>query len=292
MPEIRKIKRKDLDTDKYSRALNASLNYRIYAEHWYLDILTNQKWECLVYNDYEVIMPIPLQYKFRFKFVLQPLYCQQLGVFYSKEIDEDLFKRFEKLLHKYRVRAYHFNEENNVYTPEGKERVNYLLSLNKPYPDIFENFERDRKKDIRRNSKKGFKVIEKPEIEKFLELLKTDYSELVAKINLIKMRNLIEVLIEKESLFSYTLMNSDSKIISTCLLAKSNKRLILLFSVRNKKLESKGSFAFLMNYVIEQNSAKNLILDFEGSMIEGIANFNKSLGAEPNKFSSFSNFRK
>ncbi|MFV0305779.1 MAG: hypothetical protein ACK5IC_09905, partial [Moheibacter sp.] len=104
MSKLQKIKRKNLDVKKYSKAINEALNYRIYAEYWYLDVLTKEKWECWVYGDYDVVMPIPLQYKFRIKFVLQPIFCQQLGVFYKEEIPDELFKAFEKKLHKYRVR--------------------------------------------------------------------------------------------------------------------------------------------------------------------------------------------
>ncbi len=292
MSKIQQIKRKDLNLEKYSETLQNALNYRIYAEYWYLDVLTNEKWECLVYGDYEVVMPIPLQYKFGFKFVIQPLYCQQLGVFYQNEISKELFDEFKKSLHEYRVRAYNFNEENTkIFQPAGELRPNYLLGLEKDYSEILEKFERDRKKDIRRNQKHEFNFSNDFQIDKYFELLKSEYPDLAKSIDLVKMRKLIETLIKQNKLKSYTLLNDESKVISICLFAESAERIILLFSARDKELETKGAFAYLLNYVIETSSAQNLILDFEGSMIEGIAKFNSSFGAEPSYYTAFSNFK-
>lgn len=293
MTKIQKIKRKDLDLKKYSNAIQTALNYRIYAEYWYLDTVTNGKWECLVYGDYEAIMPIPLQTKFGFKFVIQPLFCQQLGVFYKQKISKELFKEFENRLHKYRVRVYSFNEENvESFQPEGDDRVNYLLNLNRPYEEIFEGFEKDRKKDIRRNQKLNFSFSEELQTDKFFELLKTEYENLAVRLDLKMMRNLIEILEKNNSLLFFSLINPESRLTSICMFAKSGNRLITLFSARDKAIEAKGANPFLRNYVIEKFSQTEMIIDFEGSMIPGIAGFNRSFGAKPNIYRSFSNFSK
>lgn len=290
MAQIKKVKRKDLDIEKYSNALNTSINYRVYAEHWYLDVLTDEKWECLVYGDYEVIMPIPLQYKLGVKFVLQPIYCQQLGVFYKEPISEELFKHFKEKLYKYRVRVYHFNEENvSKFEIKGASRVNHLLDLNHDFSEIFKNFERDRKKDFRRNEKLNLKIIEELNIDEFFEIYKLEYKELgkVAKED--RIRLVIEKLMEKNQFRAFTLKNAENKTIAISFFIISKHRMILLYSVRNKSIETKGAFAYLMSSIIEKFSKKNLILDFEGSNLKGIADFNESFGAKKHYYISYSN---
>src|SRR5690606_22114451 len=171
MAKLHKINRKDLDLEKYSKALRGALNYRVYAEYWYLDVLTQEKWECWIYGDYEVIMPIPLQYKFGLTFVLQPIYCQQLGVFYKEEISEGLFLEFEKKLQKYRVRAYHFNEENTErFTPKGKKGVNQILNSNRPYEDMFKEYRKGRKSDINVAKKANLNLIKELNIDELIAL--------------------------------------------------------------------------------------------------------------------------
>lgn len=292
MPALRKIKRKDLDINKYSEALNSAVNYRIYAEYWYLDILTNRKWECLVFGDYRVIMPLPLQFKFGFKFVLQPLYCQQLGVFYKNEISEKLFRDFERKLHQMRVRSYHFNEENTVrYNPEGEKRINYLLNLNQTYERLFEGFRKDRKKDFRRNNSSGFEVVEYADVDLFFSLLRKDYKHLIKTMNHNFTKAFFKAMLEKEFLKSFVLLNENKEPVCCCLLTFSKSRIILHFSARDKEKETKGTFAYLLIHIIKKFSEKKLFLDFEGSSISGIADFNKSFGAEEEEFCFYSNFK-
>ena len=289
MPEIRKIKRKDLDLEKYSKAINEALNYRIYAEYWYLDILTNEKWECWVYGNYEVIMPVPLQYKFGFKFVLQPIYCQQLGVFYKEEISDELFTQFEKELHKYRVRAYHFNEENTErYKPEGERRVNYILDLNRPYEDIFKSYRKDRKRNIIKAGKSNYVLTEPNNLEQFLELSRNYYQSMYLKF-VKNNTNIFEGLLKRKKLLQY-LVTVNNEPNNHRIFIISQNRVYIIASSRNKNNKIDFS-SFLINSVIQKFSNKELVLDFEGSMIKGIANFNESFGSIKRYYASYSNFR-
>ena len=289
MSQLRKIKRKDLDVDKYSKALNDALNYRIYAEHWYLDVLTNEKWECLVFGDYEVIMPIPLQFKFGFKFVLQPIYCQQLGVFYEKEISDELFKEFERKLHSYRVRAYHFNEENTErYNPEGEKKVNYVLDLNRPYEEIYNSYRKDRKKNLAKSSILNFTFNKSEDFHYLFKFIDKEYNHLYKFIK--GKETLFNVLDEKGHLLSYSIsMNQEMSNIRIFVCSKN--RIILIGSARNKSNKSKSEFSsYLLDSVVQEFAETTKLIDFEGSNVTGIADFNRSFGASKVIYKKFSNF--
>lgn len=293
MSKLTKIKRKNLEVDKYSRALRAAVNYRVYAEVWYLDVLTDKKWECWVYGDYEVIMPIPIQKKFGIKMVAQPIYCQQLGVFYRQEIPEELFRNFEGKLHQYLVRAYHFNEENTeTYQPKGTIRFNYLLSLQPSFEVLNEGFERDRKKDIRRNQKLGWRLDKEARLMDYLDLLKTDYADLVDQVEVEYTQACFEEAIKNQALGFYSLFDEQDRICSTCLFLESRNRKILIASARNKSFEKKGMQAYMLSLFMEEMAGTKTWLDFEGSMIKGIADYNKSFGAIPKAYTAFKNLPK
>ena len=290
MFQLQKIKRKDLDIKKYSKAIEKALNYRIYAEYWYLDVLTDEKWECWICGDYEVIMPIPLQYKFGIKFVLQPFYCQQLGVFYQNEIPDGLFKKFEEKLHQYKVRVYHFNEENTErYHPKGEKRVNHLLSLQRDYEEIQKKFRKDRLKDIRRNNKLNLILKEEFDFDLFFELRRKEYTELESISDLNLTKKFIKALLDSGKYLGYTLYNEQEQPLASCLFSQSKSRVILQFSARNKSIEPRGAATFMRSFIIEKLSNQGLFLDFEGSSIPGIADFNESLGAEKHYFTRFIN---
>ena len=279
MSELQKIKRKNLDLEKYSNCLNSSLNYRIYAEYWYLDLLTNEKWECWVYGDYEVIMPIPLQFKFGFKFVLQPIYCQQLGVFYKEEIPDELFREFEKKLHKYFVRSYHFNEENtDRYNPKGEKRVNYVLGLNRPYEEVFANYSKHRRKDIRKSERLGIKAVKRKDVTHFIKLKRTNYEHLSRFIDERSLTMLLNKMMENGKLIVYNIHDNSGKLIASQVFMVSDDRIICMGFARNKEIENHNASAFAKDYLIQKFSNSNYFLDFEGSMHPDIAKFMEGFG--------------
>jgi|SRR5690606_3549769 len=293
MPKLQKIKRKNLDLEKYSNALNKSLNYRIYAEHWYLDLLTNEKWECWVYGDYEVIMPVPLQFKFGFKFVLQPIYCQQLGVFYREEISDELFKEFEKKLHKYFVRSYHFNEENTErYNPKGEKRVNYVLGLNRPYEEVFANYSKHRRKDIRKSERLGIKAVKTEDVTHFIKLKRTNYEHLSRFIDEKSLTIFLNEIMENGKLIVYNIYDNPGKLIASQIFTVSANRIICIGFARNKEIENHNASAFAKDYLIQKFSNSNYFLDFEGSMHPDIAKFMEGFGSEKKYYTVFDSYKK
>ena len=291
MSQLQKIKRKNLDLDKYSRALNDSINYRIYAEYWYLDILTNEKWECWVYGDYEVIMPIPLQYKLGLKFVLQPIYCQQLGVFYKEEISEELFREFEKKLHKYRVRAYHFNEENTErFEPEGVKRVNHVLDLDLEYEQLRKNYNRNRRRKLN-TLPKDFSLIDTDDYSVFFTLRTAHYPELDDKRKKEILKRIFAISLSKGKMILKSISDANQETFALVLYIISGKRLIQLAAVRDKNIQDIGFFTLILDKVILENSDSEKKIDFGGSMMEGVAMYNESFGAKKNLYTKFSNFR-
>lgn len=291
MHKLQKIKRKDLNVEKYSKALNKALNYRIYAEVWYLDILTDGKWECWIFGDYEVVMPVPLQFKFGIKFVIMPIYCQQLGVFYKEEISDELFKEFERKIHKYRVRSYCFNEENTErYNPKGEKRVNYILDLNRSYEEIFDDYSRNKRRDIRKSERLGTTVQESADLQKFIDLYHENYPHLISSFTAKRFLGLLNLILEKKCLILYEIMNEKNQIIAMQLLINTQNRIIYLGFARNKTTENHNSASRVMDFFIKKNASKNLILDFEGSVNPKIAHFMKGFGVSNKFYSKYLNF--
>ncbi len=81
---IRYIKYEDIDKDQWDDCISHSFNGNIYAYSWYLDVVAEQ-WDALIENDYERVFPLTWKKQFGVKFLYQPFFTQQLGVF-SKNI--------------------------------------------------------------------------------------------------------------------------------------------------------------------------------------------------------------
>ncbi len=290
MFQLQKIKRKNLDTDKYSQALNDSLNYRIYAETWYLDILTNEKWECWIYGDYEVIMPVPLQFKFGFKFVLQPIFCQQLGVFYKEEISDELFGVFEKKLHKYQVRSYCFNEENTErYNPDGEKKVNHVLDLSLPYEILRKNYNRNRRRKLI-GLPENYHLLLSESVDDFIQHFKIEYPFLAKKDWADKISMIMKQAFQKQIGYQCRVEDNHSDLVAALFYIKKNNRIFQLGATRAKSNNDAGFFTLIIDHTIHLfSNSENFYFDFEGSSIPGVAQFNESFGAQKNYFTNYSN---
>lgn len=291
MYKLQKIKRKNLDVEKYSNALNNSLNYRIYAEHWYLDILTNKQWECWIYGDYEVIMPVPLQYKFGIKFVIQPTYCQQLGVFYKEKISEGLFREFENKLHKYRVRSYSFNEENTErYNPKGDKKVNYILDLSLSFDELRKNLSKSSKWNLKQFEKSKFEVNQDEDLNSLVSFKKNQSSFKIKTKTFENLSNTLNSLSANNLLLSKSVKENNSLIAYACFIYSKN-RIIYINSSSDEKGKKICAPTGILIDVMKTHLQKGYLLDFEGSSIPNLSSFFRGFGASEKFYTNFSNFR-
>ncbi|HCC95439.1 MAG TPA: hypothetical protein DEQ26_14170 [Flavobacteriaceae bacterium] len=286
---IKRVSRKKLDVNKYTECLNKSVNYRIYAEVFYLDALIENNWDCYVLNDYEAIMPLPFVKKFGFKFIVQPIYCQQLGVFHQENFSKETFQLFEKKLHRNLVRAYAFNEENTeMFEPKGERKVNYILDLNKDYENILKNYSSNRRKELRRTSKMGLIINDVNHLENF-QSLKKQY-EYINLHKLDKKYTLIfENLLHKNHLKIFDIYTKEKVLLGSQVILFSSNRIICFSFARNKKEDKHNTSAYILDFIIKQHSNSSLIFDFEGSMVPSIAKFMQDFGSTGKKYTNYSN---
>ncbi len=279
---IRKVLYKDIDFEKYEQCIQASYNYKVYAEAWYLNIHTANQWDCIVFNDYEAVMPLPYIKKFGIKVISQPIYCQQLGIFSFKVINAYIFNQFVSIITGMKILSYQFNEENNLYNIS-QLKNNFLLDLNQSYEVLRSHYRRDRKKDIQRISKLNLEINSEIDVEIFLDELNSKYPSFSKYYKEEWFRKLLIELIDR-GLYTFYELKDKGVIISSIFVVHSKSRRILLLSSRSEDSKYKGAFAFLVNYFIQKNSNTDLVLDFEGSMLSSIADFNESFGSRMIKY--------
>ena len=90
---IHYVKREDLEVAKYNDCIENSIQSRIYAFSWYLDIVADN-WDVLVLNDYEAVMPVPFRRKFGVNYVYPPFWLLELRSFCKKENIKRISFRF------------------------------------------------------------------------------------------------------------------------------------------------------------------------------------------------------
>lgn len=93
--KIIRVHHADINKEKWDRCIDNAVNGLIYGYSYYLDIMSPD-WDALIMGDYEIVMPLTWNRKFGITYLRQPAFTQQLGIFASLFIKDDLTKAFLK----------------------------------------------------------------------------------------------------------------------------------------------------------------------------------------------------
>ena len=283
---IRFVKRNQIDEEKYNNCISKSLQSRVYAYSWYLDVVADN-WGVLVQNDYEAVMPLPFQKKFLILYITQPFFTQQLGVFSKQEISEELLRLFLKNIpRKFLKIALQFNSQNKYTSHKIIQKNNYILSLNSEYKTLYKNFSKGRKHAIQQGLKHEYDI-EEIQFSELLKLSEQHYSfEEIPDKEFDKLIKLVEVLQSKNNVKIIGVKRNQILIGGSVFIIDIH-RIIYLFSAVSKTGKENQVASLLLNNIIETHANTNKTLDFEGSMTPSIASFFKSFGASPEAYFLF-----
>jgi hypothetical protein len=273
--KIRHLAHTEINFEHWDRCIQNAANSLVYAESWFLN-LVSPKWEALVSENYEYVMPLPVKRKYGIPFLVQPPLTQQLGVFSSHKIEEDIVTQF---IQKIPYHSYHlnFNEQNPCN--KGVQHPNFVLNLFRDYNTIAATYSTNTKRNVKKAQQTEMYVSKNVDIEQFLSF----YFSAVdsnAKPNESLTTNLVKSGFIKEKLYTYGAFTAENELISILCLLRSKKRLVYLLAASNKKGKDLAAMYLIVNQVIQDFEGSDCILDFEGSKVEGIARFYQGFGAE------------
>jgi hypothetical protein len=266
----------NLDIKKYDNCIANSSNARIYAFSWYLNCVSDN-WDVLVYNDYEAVMPLPIRKKYGINYIYLPPWVQQLGVFSENEIESVLICKFIKKIPKKNVLIdYYFNSQNRFSSNSVNNRINFILPLNKSFETIKKNYNKNRKR-ITGKDIINYSIDKKGDKNDFLTLYKNQIKNYnTQKDSITKLQYLISV---SNGFVNIWNVYKNDKIVAGLVWLKDEKRVTYLVPVATIDAKKDNIPAFIVNELIKEHQCTDYILDFEGSMVEGIAQFYKSFGA-------------
>lgn len=285
MSQLRYIKYDDIDFLKWERTIAEAANSRIYANEWHLG-RTAANWDAIVYGDYEYVMPVPVRSKMGIRYAYQPLYSQQLGIFPSPETD--LAKKFYRFLYQnFWYADLYLNsqcrpvEENNlVFTP----RQNYLLSLQQSYEEISAKYSKNTRRNLAKAMQQNLHLMTGIRLEEYMEFKTLNPVPGVKKETVQNLKSLIAYGQFKGTGEIYGVYSSQNELCAAAYLCRWKERVVFLNAASNEKGKDMGAMALLINRFIEENAESQLVLDFEGSVIPGVARFYAGFGATPETY--------
>jgi len=282
---IRLLKNSDIDLVKYDQCVTESSQCIVYALSWYLNC-TSDDWSCLVYEDYQAVMPISYLKTKRnlyLKKVHQPTYSQQLGIFSRSSLSQAELGDFAMKFLDLSPKSYSFNSGNTALLDlenfKLSERTNYELKLDRPYSEIKENYSKNLSRNIKKALNGELKIQGELDIEAYIDLKKSAAEHLIKAVHFKVLRNLI-IQAQSRGMAQIYGVYQSSQLIAAAVCLIAGGRVIHLSSVSNKDGKSLGATPFLFDFIIQDYASSPLIFDFEGSMLEGVARFFKSFGSE------------
>ena len=280
------IKNKDIDYNLWDNCILKSKNQLIYAYSWYLDIVSPD-WEALITREYEFIMPLPVKTRYGIPYLAQPILTQQLGVFSKQEINESIVYNFIKEIPYF---SYELNLNEYNFFSKALILPNYTLNLNQTYNQVNSLYSKNTQRNIHKATKLNLRIQKKLDKEIFLSFYFSVEKNFLSPKQPI-LENLINKGILNDALTIYGVYSVYNKLIAGLCLLKSSNKLTYLLPVSSEDGKKSSAMFLMIDYLIKENAGKEIILDFEGSKIEGIARLYKGFGAKDHPYFKLKRFR-
>ncbi len=288
---IKYVAHKHINKSKWDEAVAASLNSYIYALSWYLDIVTGNSWDALIKDDYEMVMPLPFSEKLGIKYIHQPVFTQQLGIFYKSTCSNfDIIEFLRAIPPKFRLIEQNFNKFLYGRLPRQyvvKQNINYELEITGDYSKIYSAYSTNNKRNIKKAGKNNLKFVNYVKPETLVDLFKQNKGKQIKAFDEDDYRKLIRLaymLMHKGKAIIAGATNEQNTVLGGVLLVRSKGRLILLFTGLSPEGKEKGAMPFIIDTLIKMQGEANIIFDFEGSNDAGLARFFAGFGATAFKY--------
>ena len=277
------LKRTEIDDGKWDALIAGSTAETLYPYTWYLDTVADN-WSAIVVDDYSFVMPVVWRKKAGIKYIYQPLYAQQLGVFGRDYVAPALILQMLKLLYrKFKFAGMNLNVKNLVGEEKGirvYDKCNYVLKLDQDYAAQYRAYNSNTRRNIRKAGEfnaqldKNIPVEELVELKRENDMIKrsrADYSWLV---------RLFETIKQRDAGIIYAI-RSGPEVSAAAFFAFSKSRAIYLLSASSAEGKDNRGMFRIVDAFIRDHAGSGLILDFEGSNIPSVARFFGGFGAQP-----------
>jgi len=276
----------DIDFEKWDQCIDLSVNGIFYASSWYLN-MTAPGWDALVEDDYQTVMPLPHRKKLGFRYIFQPFFVQQLGVFSTKSLSVEVIERFfNNTPSKFKLVDYSLNTFNMLEETAKvriRPRLTHHLDLIEPYEVIRKRYASNTRRNIRKAEGQGVFVTEHGRPEEIISAFRLNRGKNLSSFNETDyqlLKHLIYAGIHRGLAKIMTAYSVENTFCAGVVFFHSHNKTVLLFSGSTELSRENGAMFLIIDEFIRKMAGKEMVLDFEGSSNPDLARFYKGFGSK------------
>jgi hypothetical protein len=270
------LPRNQVDTGKWDRCIDTASNTLIYGYSWYLDGMARH-WDALVWKDYEAVMPLTWNRKWGIAYLYQPPFVQQLGIFSTHALTVEMEQAFlDELPERFRFAEIFLNYAHPRNT---EPRPNFILTLNRSYDQLRACYKKDLLKNLKRAAQFNLTYTTQVAVDVVLDAFEKLYGARLPHIERDDYARFKKMCLSKGRQVIVRAAMENEEVLCAALLLRDRKRLYLLHSVTWPVGRDKEANHFLLDMIISEFAGTDLIMDFEGSDVPGIAMFYRNFGS-------------
>lgn len=285
MNRIKYIRHAEIDFNKWDETIDQSYNGMVYGYSFFLNAMAGERWDALVQDDYEAVFPLVHGSKFGLKYLYQPFFCQQLGLFSKVMITDAQMAAFiEAIPSKFRYWDFHLNHRNKFFSPEIRfiNRTSFVIDLRQDYISIYDRFNADAKKNLAKAALSGYLISKEPDVTTAAECFFNAYGKHYASADLlrIKITECAHRALELEKGFVRSVYDKNRKLLCSGFFLMAKNRIHYAMAAPTEEGKAVGATHILIDEVLKEFAGTDNIFDFEGSDIKTVAYFYSKFGSE------------
>jgi Acetyltransferase (GNAT) domain len=273
-----------IDKNQWNECISRSLNRRVYAYSWYLDLVC-PGWDALVEDNYTRVFPLTHRQKWGITYLFQPYFTQQLGIFSPDDMTENHVIEFIRAIpHRFRFVEIHLNSMNRFQGGEGETTmcVNHELELAPPYEALAAKYSQNTRRNLRKAEGSGITLTRNIGVDDLISLFRDNFGKKEGKlvdIHYATLRRLIIHGLEHHSGYILAAITDIQSLAAGAFFLYDQQRVYFLFAASAPEARENGAMFFLIDRFIAENAGKEMILDFEGGNDSNLGRFYQSFGA-------------
>jgi hypothetical protein len=278
------LRHQEIDKVRWDSCIASSVNRRVYAFSWYLD-LSSPGWDALLEDDYSCVFPLTHKCKWGISYLAQPFFSQQLGIFSAMDVSADRVSEFIRAIPaRFRYAEIQLNAMNSVAPGNGEivKRSNYELYLGAEYAQIAGSYSQNTRRNIRKAKESGVTIDLSCTAENLVHVFRENFGRKEGKLadaNYCTITSIINHGLANKMGYILAAGSGHSKHDACAFFMTDRQRVYFLFAASTPEARNNGAMFFLIDHFIAHHAGKGLTVDFEGGNDPNLGRFYGSFGA-------------